>query len=168
MLNGSEDYEHITEKTNTVFVNLAKFAEWKPSSEIICDRFVKGEAYGENNDIECIDIHPINANLHFNVDKSKLSEFTEKGIKQWVQANNVTVVYQLAQENVYECINIDLITYANETNFIVNTGTICPKSTLKVMCNINNVVRELQQKVSNLENYIQHVMIDALNNALNE
>lgn len=37
-----------------------------------------------------------------------------------------------------------------------------------VTIKINNVVRELQQKVSNLEGYIQHVMIDALNNALNE
>ena len=91
-----------------------------------------------------------------------------ENFKQWLQANPTTVVYQLAEEKVYECTNIDLITYANETNYVVNSGAITPKSTLKVMCNINNVVRELQQKVSNLENYIQHVMIDALNNALNE
>lgn len=100
--------------------------------------------------------------------KSKLSSQDVQGFKAWLQANNVTVVYQLAEEKVYECTDLDLITYENETNFILNTGAITPKSTLKVMCNITNVVRELQQKVSNLENYIQHVMIDALNNALNE
>lgn len=106
--------------------------------------------------------------IRIKIQRSKLSTQDVAGFKQWLQANNVTVVYQLAQEKVYECTNIDLLTYANETNYIVESGAITPKSSLKVMCNINNVVRELQQKVSNLEGYIQHVMIDALNNALNE
>ena len=77
---------------------------------------------------------------------------TVEGFKQWLQANNVTVVYQLAQEKVYECTNIDLITYANETNYIVECGAIAPKSTLKVHNNISNVVKILQEKVSLLEN----------------
>ena len=99
----------------------------------------------------------------------KCSEFTDKDMLiSELQANNVTVVYQLAEEKVYECTNIDLITYANETNYVVNCGAIVPKTTLKVMSNISNTVRELQRKVSTLESYIQHVMIDALNNALNE
>lgn len=72
-------------------------------------------------------------------------------LKQWLQANNVTVVYQLAEEKVYECTNIDLITYANETNYIVNSGVIVPKTTLKVHNNISNVVSLLQKKVSLLE-----------------
>ena len=76
-------------------------------------------------------------------------------IDQWkseLQSNNVTVVYQLAQEKVYECTNIDLITYANETNYIVESGAIVPRSTLKVHNNISNVVSLLQKKVSLLEN----------------
>ena len=75
-----------------------------------------------------------------------------QSFKQWLQANNVTVVYQLAEEKVYECTNIDLITYANETNYIVESGAIVPRSTLKVHNNISNVVKILQEKVSLLEN----------------
>ncbi len=63
-----------------------------------------------------------------------------------------TTVKPLAQEKVYECTNIDLITYANETNFIVESGVLSPKTTLKVHNNISNVVNILQEKVSLLEN----------------
>ena len=76
-------------------------------------------------------------------------------LKQWLQANNLTLVYQLAQEKVYECTNIDLITYANETNYIVESGATVPKTTLKVHSNISNVVSLLQKKVSLLESNIK-------------
>ena len=76
-------------------------------------------------------------------------------LKQWLQANNLTLVYQLAQEKVYECTNIDLITYANETNYIVESGAIVPKTTLKVHSNISNVVSLLQKKVSLLESNVK-------------
>lgn len=80
-------------------------------------------------------------------------------LKQWLQANNLTLVYQLAQEKVYECTNIDLITYNGETNFIVESGVLSPKTTLKVHNNISNVVSLLQKKVSLLENNITSYMI---------
>lgn len=79
--------------------------------------------------------------------------------KQWLQTNNVTVVYQLAEEKVYECTSIDLITYANETNYVVNSGAIAPRTTLKVHNNISNVVSLLQKKVSLLESNVTSYMI---------
>ena len=66
-----------------------------------------------------------------------------------------TTVKPLAEEKVYECTNIDLITYANETNFIVESGVLSPKTTLKVHNNISNVVSLLQKKVSLLESNIK-------------
>ena len=89
------------------------------------------------------------------ISKSKLSTQDVQGFKSWLQANPTTVVYQLAEEEVYECTNIDLITYANETNFIVESGAIAPKSTLKVHNNISNVVKILQEKVSLLESNVK-------------
>lgn len=68
-------------------------------------------------------------------------------------------VKKLAEEKVYECTNIDLITYANETNYIVECGAISPKTTLKVHNNISNVVSLLQKKVSLLESNITSYMI---------
>ena len=95
------------------------------------------------------------AKLCFKIQKSKLTTQDVQGFKQWLQANNVTVVYQLAQEKVYECTNIDLITYANETNYIVSSGAIVPRTTLKVHNNISNVVSLLQKKVSLLESNVK-------------
>ena len=70
-----------------------------------------------------------------------------------------TTVKPLAEEKVYECTNIDLITYANETNFIVESGVLSPKTTLKVHSNISNVVSLLQKKVSLLESNVTSYMI---------
>lgn len=67
----------------------------------------------------------------------------------------INTVKPLAQEEVYECTNIDLITYNGETNYIVNCGAIVPKTTLKVHSNISNVVKILQEKVSLLESNIK-------------
>lgn len=66
-----------------------------------------------------------------------------------------TTVKPLAQEKVYECTNIDLITYANETNYVVESGAIVPRTTLKVHNNISNVVSLLQKKVSLLESNVK-------------
>ena len=68
-------------------------------------------------------------------------------------------VKKLAEEKVYECTNIDLITYANETNYIVESGVLSPKTTLKVHSNISNVVSLLQKKVSLLESNMTKYMI---------
>lgn len=70
-----------------------------------------------------------------------------------------TTVKPLSQEKVYECTNIDLITYTNETNYIVESGAIVPKTTLKVHSNISNVVSLLQKKVSLLESNMTKYMI---------
>lgn len=121
---------------------------------IICDRFACLNAnalwaFDEEGTTHASDY------LHIRILKSKLSTQDAEGFKQWLQTNNVTVVYQLAQEKVYECTNIDLITYANETNYIVESGTIVPRSTLKVHNNISNVVSLLQKKVSLLESNVK-------------
>ena len=96
-----------------------------------------------------------NTGFNFHIEKSKLSTQDVAGFKQWLQENNVTVVYQLAQEKVYECTNIDLITYEGETNYIVECGAIVPRTTLKVHNNISNVVSLLQKKVSLLESNVK-------------
>lgn len=93
-----------------------------------------------------------NTGFNFNIEKSKLSTQDVAGFKAWLKANPTTVVYQLAKEEVYECTNIDLMTYSGETNYIINSGAISPKSLLKVHNNISNVVKILQEKVSLLEN----------------
>lgn len=112
---------------------------------VICDKFItKGQG-----DINCIGIFS-GEGMVLNTTHTTLDE-----LKTWIQANNVTVVYQLAQEKVYECTNIDLITYANETNYVIESGVLSPRTTLKVHSNISNVVSLLQKKVSLLESNVK-------------
>jgi hypothetical protein len=116
-----------------------------------CDKFncyIQGKLH--NNDIEGM-TQGYYA-IYVRINKSKLSTQDVSGFKAWLKANPTTVVYQLAQEEVYECTNIDLMTYSGETNYIINSGAISPKSLLKVHNNISNVVKILQEKVSLLEN----------------
>ncbi len=170
VLNGSESWS--INAIGTVFYNNVRLLNAKtPISNslsayipFLCDRLVPTniDTIYNNNIVNGIGISK-DSNIGVSVDGRELATF-----KQWLQANNVTVVYQLAEEKVYECTNIDLITYANETNYIVESGVIVPKTTLKVMSNISNVVRELQIKVSTLESYIQYTILNALKNALNE
>lgn len=131
---------------NNILRNLEK-------SNLVCDKFnfVAGLWTKDAEGICCME----NNTIDIRMSKSKLSTQDTAGFKKWLQANNVTVVYQLAQEKVYECTNIDLITYANETNFIVESGALSPKTTLKVHSNISNVVSLLQKKVSLLESNIK-------------
>ena len=153
VLNGSESWYSVGNYIQTTYANSNRLFLNK-SCIAICDNFeVKYSGEG-------IYLRPI---LQNEVDyiriENALDKWTIESFKQWLQANNVTVVYQLAQEKVYECTNIDLITYANETNYIVESGAIAPKSILKVHNNISNVVSLLQKKVSLLENNITSYMI---------
>ena len=108
-----------------------------------------------SNDFDLVSGEANTSAIYIRINKSKVSN----GIKPYLQQNPMRVVYQLAQEKVYECTNIDLITYANETNYIVECGAIVPKTTLKVHNNISNVVSLLQKKVSLLESNITRYTI---------
>ena len=144
MLNGSESWNIGAEQNTTIRYQLT-LNNIKLASNLLCDKF---KQIPGGTDSEGVSNHGVNNKLQLTLNKDK------GDVKQWLQANNVTVVYQLEQEKVYECTNIDLITYANETNYIVECGAISPKTTLKVHNNISNVVSLLQKKVSVLESNI--------------
>lgn len=126
----------------------------KTSPNIISDLLptvIFGDVYSHNHiGISISGTGSIGTHIIIN---NNFTDVTE--LKQWLQANNLTLVYQLAQEKVYECTNIDLITYANETNYVVESGAIVPRTTLKVHNNISNVVSLLQKKVSLLESNVK-------------
>ena len=148
VLNGSEDWTFgpgHSDITTSLFYY--RINDRTPNSECICDKFTRINGYT----VDYPEGVYYGADINIRISTSKLSTQDVEGFKQWLQANNVTVVYQLAEEKVYECTNIDLITYANETNYLVESGVLSPKTTLKVHNNISNVVSLLQKKVSLLE-----------------
>ncbi len=170
VLNGSENWNNDTNSStispatyrqsiqfNAIDIPSASF-NTKTSPNIISDLLptvIFGDVYSYNHiGISISGTDSIGTHIIIN---NNFTDVTE--LKQWLQANNVTVVYQLAEEKVYECTNIDLITYNGETNFIVESGVLSPKTTLKVHNNISNVVSLLQKKVSLLESDITSYMI---------
>ena len=162
VFNGSESwdksdsgYQGETTGNVTFHSPFVSISSWGNSSYLICD-VIPSRVGGEGVwGAVAEGITTDSSKIMISILKSKLSTQDAQGFKQWLQANNVTVVYQLAKEKVYECTNIDLITYANETNYIVECGAIVPKSTLKVHNNISNVVSLLQKKVSLLESNVK-------------
>lgn len=161
VLNGSENWglNTVGNDTSRFYLN---FPSIKPTgntlstSNLVIDKLMEiSYSVISTKDIEGISVHGTGNQINLRLSNTKLQTQDVQGLKQWLQANNVTVVYQLAQEKVYECTNIDLITYANETNYIVESGAIVPRTTLKVHNNISNVVSLLQKKVSLLESNVK-------------
>lgn len=156
VLNGNTIFNAInTSSTNTNYVNVTiPNMKLENNAMLICDSF-KNEVYSSSKDYEYIYSWTQNNKPSIYIVFLKSKGDTIQDFKQWLQANPVTVVYQLAQEKVYECTNIDLITYNGETNYIVESGVLSPKTTLKVHNNISNVVSLLQKKVSLLESNVK-------------
>lgn len=83
-------------------------------------------------------------------------------LKQWLQNNPTTIVYKLAEEKVYECTPIDLVSYEGETNYLVNSGSIIPKTTLKVQNYLANVLNVVKDKVDNLEDVSAQTLLELI------
>ena len=158
VLNGSENWGLGNSSNDTTLLMYVKPSEVPKSYTWgICDKF----NFQTSNNVSIRDTEYIfvDTDINIRIDKTKLPTQNIAGFKQWLQANNLTLVYQLAEEKVYECTNIDLITYNGETNFIVESGVLSPRTTLKVHNNISNVVSLLQKKVSLLESNVTSYMI---------
>lgn len=151
VLNGSESWwkdASIGANTTRYGTNIQNAQNTNTSNKLICNLFTCSGVTTYGTDVE--DTQISGNSLYVRINTSKAQDV--EGFKAWLKANPTTVVYQLAQEEVYECTNIDLMTYSGETNYIINSGAISPKSLLKVHNNISNVVKILQEKVSLLEN----------------
>lgn len=164
VLNGSEEWgkantDYASESNISFVIPFTTISSWGNKFQLICNPLPSvGGSGGVWNGIK-EGITTDGKSLFICINKTKLPTQDVQGFKQWLQTNNETVVYQLAEEKVYECTNIDLITYNGETNFIVESGVLSPKTTLKVHNNISNVVSLLQKKVSLLESNITSYMI---------
>ena len=84
-----------------------------------------------------------------------------------VITDKTNTVYKLEIEEVYECTPIDLITFENETNWTICCGLINPKTTLKCVNYIGNVINTLKEKVSYLEDKLYKTNLANFTVALN-
>ena len=165
VLNGSEDENWAMENnTNTIrFVLSNKLINpiiKQNNLDIVCDKF--NAKYNFNLDEEGIFINTRDnsANsVYIRLLKTKLSTQDVTGFKQWLQANNVTVVYQLAEEEVYELAPLHLDSYANETLILCNSGVISPKMEFSITSHINELIKSQGERINLLEEKVYKYMI---------
>ena len=161
VLDGSENWNIVhLELDNTHRLGTNKLINcMKPNCTVICDKFTQQtDDQQYNNDIEGISTNA-NSNLYIRISKSKLSTQDVEGFKQWLQTNNVTVVYQLAQEEVYELAPLHLDSYANETLILCNSGAISPKMEFSITSHINELVKAYGERVNLLEEKVYQYMV---------
>ena len=168
VLNGSEDWSNGIELTNTTKYETLDFNnKVKPHNSmndihpLCCDKFIVTSDY-INNNIDCESIgqtvSPYNT-ISIRISNTKLSSNNVEGFKQWLQANPVTVVYQLAQEEVYEITPLHLDSYANETLILCNSGAISPKMEFSITSHINELVKAYGERVNLLEEKVYQYMV---------
>ena len=153
VLNGSEFWQEglSSQFTDThMYFACNSFDSIMKDSSLISDKFENKPTW----DIlsrECIDSVTSMNKLRIRLAKSKLTTQDVAGFKQWLQENNVTVVYQLAQEEVYELAPLHLDSYANETLILCNSGAISPKMEFSITSHINNLVLSNTKRINALE-----------------
>ena len=159
VLNGSENWNINNNSTNHMRFSLN--VDCKVGIlDVISDKF---SYVGDSTTKETIFTYRTNGQNHgvlvICIDKSKLSTQDVEGFKQWLQANNVTVVYQLAEEEVCELAPLHLDSYANETLILCNSGAISPKMEFSITSHINELVKAYGERINLLEEKVYKYMV---------
>ena len=128
---------------------------------LMCDRFPVEPQINGNTTIQgdlttfCVCSRMNTAQgIYFYIPNSYLSSLNLEGFNAWLQSNPTTVIYQLATEEVYECVNLDLDSYEGETSVIYDGGVISPKITFKIASHIANTISVLKDRINYLENKV--------------
>lgn len=99
VLNGSENWitSRFAEQSEFIGFELAGIG-LKPGNRtnLVCDKFNVIETINQNNTCEGIQASSTNDLLWIKIYKTRLTEQTIQGFKQWLQSNPVTVLYELA------------------------------------------------------------------------
>lgn len=152
VLNGSESIytmNIVGANTNYASIHIPRMRV-SNNLPLVCDKF-KCEAYASSKDYEYIYTWVISNNPYVYINFSKDKGTTKEEFKQWLQTNNVTIVYQLAEEEVYELAPLHLDSYANETLILCNSGAISPKMEFSITSHINNLVLSNTKRINALE-----------------
>ena len=150
-MNGSENISLIRTQTNTMGFEVLNISGLKAGGSVLSDKFTK---LINTEDSEGLRAVGDSNKFLIHILKSKLTSQDITGFKTWLQSNTVTVVYQLATEEVYECVNLDLDSYEGETSVIFDGGAISPKLSFKIASHIANTIQVLKDRINYLENKV--------------
>ena len=89
---------------------------------------------------------------------------TREGFKTWLQANPITVVYELATPQIIELPNFNLQTYKGDNTLLINSGVIQCDASFDVCEGIRSELDVIKDKVSSLDcDYVEDIELQFLN-----
>lgn len=145
ILNGgsSEVYTVGNNLTNTLMFRIKVKS---CTANLICDKFgVVGNAWSTDNELAFLYVPDSLLDIRININKLETQDVS--GFKKWLQTNNVTVVYQLAEEVVYPCeLSEQLYSYDGETNIFINGGAVVGETTIEIGTKLGPIVAEIKQE----------------------
>ena len=158
ILNGSENIEvsGVRDQNDTIAFNI-RFTgscntQLKDNITTLSDKFKSISFDDETEDKEHVlqGFYDYQQYIRLRIIRTKLSTQDANGLKQWLQNNNVTVVYQLANEEVYECNDLTLNLY-DKSSIICKSGPLLPNLQVSVASFIGNILINIKDRVSKLE-----------------
>nr|MCM0165921.1 hypothetical protein [Paeniclostridium ghonii] len=121
-----------------------------------------------NSDFEFISgLSSTSSNTGIRILKSRLETQDIAGFKKWLQTNNVTVIYQLAKEQIYEVNPLDLESFEGETMISIDGGVVAPYARWKITSYLPNFVRNLSSQVRQLQDQVYKTNVANFTVALN-
>ncbi len=131
VLNGTERWNLLNSTPNMRYWTTPKKLGKRHTTTVINDfTNIRDTTFNNGNNHMGIDS---NSNIVLGLDKSK-TDIT------YLLNNPITLVYELAQEEIYECLPIPVASYKGETTYKVDSGVIAPISSFELDYTLSNAV----------------------------
>ena len=117
-----------------------------------------GDAWGDSNSKESISGSATNSRIYIRLKKDKCSNIS--ALKNWLHNNPITVVYQLQQEEVYECLDISTISFNPETLLSINSGAIDPGIEYYIPSSFVSSDNSISEKLEHVDDSLLKLMFD--------
>lgn len=155
LLNGVENYvsDAVVNQVKTIAfaLNITDRKVDVNRDNIISDKF-KTLGVNFTSDEEGIFGYGGGSGFVIRINRDRLETQDIQGFKKWLQLNNVTIIYELSQEIVYEVNPLDLESYDNETMILFGSGVIAPYASWKITSHAANIIKNQGQRLTRLEN----------------
>lgn len=96
-------------------------------------------------------------NLYMRIFKSRFTNFELLGMRDWLKANPITVVYELDRTVINEIPNISLQTFEGTNKVILNTGIFQTDIDFKVVKSIGNAIEQIEEKIDGIDSVFDRI-----------
>ena len=160
-LNGSESIGmYLNNGTTAVFAVVHEGPTHKRAMGI-SDKFCYQMVY--NTGAEHFYLESDNA-INIEIKISALSSVNETGFIAWLQANPVTIVYELATPEIIDLTDIGVQVFEGETTIIVSASPVSNNISFDVKTSLDSKMNTVQDRLTALENSLADKMAGIENN----